>query len=305
MGPGPLQLSAFDGLDAVLSLVSTDLVTRYGQLTKVPLIHCTDATPGFLRKFYGYEVSNKALEEERLAYERAKLILFSSDFMLRQAVSEFGEGYSSKMAALPWGANLDSFPVAPPSKPPLKPLRLLFIGKDWVRKGGDIVIETLQELKRRGIAAELHLVGTRAGEAGSLENVIDHGFLNKNREEDRHVLEELLNCAHFLVLPTRADCTPMVVAEANSHGIPVLITKVGGIPSLVQTGWNGEMLLPEASAADYADRLVALSKDRAQYEALSRNSFEHFKEHLTWTAWAAAVLGILDERLGLDGVATE
>jgi glycosyltransferase involved in cell wall biosynthesis len=88
----------------------------------------------------------------------------------------------------------------------------------------------------------------------------------------------------------------MVVAEANSHGIPVLITDIGGIPSLMRAGQNGEMLSPEAGPREYADRLMALSRDRAQYEALSRSSFEHFREYLTWTAWSTAMIKILKEK---------
>jgi glycosyltransferase involved in cell wall biosynthesis len=295
-GPGLLTPKSFDGLDVILSLVSSDLVEKCSPLTEVPVVHCTDATPGFLKDFYNMKVPADALEKEYHAYEAASLILFSSDFMLERALSEFGTSYAPKMAALPWGANLDSIPTVSPQKPPLKPLRLLFIGKDWNRKGGDVVIETLQELRRRGIFAELHLVGTKAGNAGMLENVIDHGYLNKNKRKDRLAIEALLNSSHFLILPTRADCTPMVVAEANSHGIPVLITDIGGIPSLMRAGQNGEMLSPEAGPDDYADRLMALSKDRAQYEALSRSSFEHFRERLTWAAWSDAVTRILKER---------
>lgn len=295
-GPSSLLAKSFNGLDVVLSLVSTDLVSRYGPQTKVPFVHCTDATPGFLKDFYGYEAHAEAYQKERAAYDAASLVLFSSEFMLETALSEFGAMYAPKMVALPWGANLDSFPTVPPQKPPLSPLRLLFIGKDWVRKGGDVVIEVLRELRRRDIAAELHLVGTKAGEATMIENVIDYGYLNKNNRKDRLVLENLLRNSHFFVLPTRADCTPMVVAEANSYGIPVLITAVGGIPSLMQSGKNGEMLGPEASASDYADRLMALSESRDRYEALSRDSFEHFKRNLTWDAWSKAVISLLKDR---------
>lgn len=297
VGPGQLEPNTFEGLDAIVSLVSTDLVVKYGNRTKVPIIHCTDATPGFLQEFYGDQLPSKAFEEERLAYESAEIILFSSDFMRARAVHEFGEQFASKMASLLWGANLESFPSELPEKPPLTPLRLLFIGKDWARKGGDIVIETLKELKRRGVAAELHLVGTSAGDIGNTENVIDHGYLNKNKQKDRLALEGILNSSHFLVLPTRADCTPMVVAEANSHGIPVLISDVGGIASLMHNGRNGEMLSTEAGAGEYADRLIALSTDQAKYHALCRSSFEHFLENLTWSAWSDAVVSHLNERV--------
>ncbi len=304
--PDACQLSpnSFENsLDVVVSLVSTDLVLKYGPLTKVPIVHCTDATPSFLRDFYGKDLPDDTVEKERQAYESANLILFSSEFMLERALLEFGEHYAPKMAALTWGANLDSFPTVAPQKPPLKPLKLLFVGKDWTRKGGDVVVETLRELQSRGVAAELHLIGTNTNAFGAEKNVINHGHLNKNRRSDWSLMQKLLNDAHFLVVPTKADCTPMVVAEANSHGVPVLITNVGGVSSLMRPGWNGEMLPLEANASDYADRLMALSADPVKYEALSRSSFEHFMEYLTWAAWSKALTNILKDRFVLDGPA--
>lgn len=294
--------ASFEGLDVVLSLVSSSLVPKCASLTDVPIVHCTDATPGFLRDFYQRDIPRDKIEEafesERRAYDSAQLVLFSSDFMRQRAISEFGQSYASKLEALRWGANLDDFPESPPPKPPLSPLRLLFIGKQWARKGGNIAVETLEELQRRGVAAELHLVGVKPGQAPVRDCVIDHGFLNKNIDSQRAMLGDIMNRSHFLILPTRADCTPMVVAEANSRAIPVLITNVGGIPSLMQPGRNGEMLPLGATASDYADRLMELSEDRARYDSLSRTSFAHFKDHLTWEAWSGSTLSLLKDRFG-------
>ncbi|MEE4208059.1 MAG: glycosyltransferase family 4 protein [Parvularcula sp.] len=301
--PSSLTATDFDGLDAVLSLVSTDLVSKYGSLTNIPIVHCTDATPGFLNDFYGYDLPTEVFERERDAYEAASLILFSSEFMLERALSEFGSAYADKVVALPWGANLDVLPSAPPQKPPIEPLKLLFMGKEWARKGGDIVIEAFRKLQSRGIAAELHLVGGKANDVATIENVIDHGYLDKNSRKDRLTLRNLLKDVHFLLLPTRADCTPMVVAEANSYGIPVIATNVGGIPSLMEPGENGDMLSLEADASDYANRLMDLSANREQYEALSRNSFRYFKRNLTWDSWSTSVIQVLHEGLGRDGIA--
>lgn len=294
---------SFGGVDVILSLASTDLVSEYSSLTKVPIIHCTDATPGFLREFYNYDIPDALVEEERNAYDRAKLILFSSDFMLERAISEYGDEYRAKMRALTWGANLDSFPMPPHRKPPLRPLRLLFMGRDWVRKGGDIAIATLLELRRRGINAELHLVGVDTTQVKPIEGVMNHGYLDKNRSKDQIRLQEVLSKIHFLILPTRGDCTPMVVAEVNSYGIPVLITDVGGIPSLMHPGQNGEMLPLDADSNEYANRLLALSDRPQQYEALSRSSFEHFQNNLTWASWSSAFIKLIEERFAYSELA--
>jgi glycosyltransferase involved in cell wall biosynthesis len=67
------------------------------------------------------------------------------------------------------------------------------------------------------------------------------GFIPKNTKTGQALLESLLADAHFLVLPTRADCVPVVIAEANSVGLPVVTSNVGGIPTVVRTDVNGAM----------------------------------------------------------------
>lgn len=295
-GPGTLERKSFDGVDVVLSLVSTNLVPHVAGMARVPIVHCTDATPGFLRDFYGYDVPAERDDRERQAIESAQLVLYSSEFMMDRAIREFGETHRSKMAALPWGANIDVVPAIPLSRLPLEPVRLLFIGKDWERKGGDVAVATLKALQARGVQAELHLIGSGTEEAGHVDGVIAHGYLNKNQHADRAILEKVLAEAHLLVLPTRADCTPMVVAEANSQGIPVLIADTGGISSLMDPGRNGEMLPPGASGDDYADRVMALTRDAAQYERLSQSSYRHYAERLTWAAWSRAAVSQIQER---------
>ncbi len=62
------------------------------------------------------------------------------------------------------------------------------------------------------------------------------GYLDKSRPKHAARLRALYAAAHLFVLPTRADCTPMVLAEAGAHGTPVLVTDTGGVGSLVMEG---------------------------------------------------------------------
>ena len=59
------------------------------------------------------------------------------------------------------------------------------------------------------------------------------GFLNREQ------LKARLSASSFLVLPTREDNCPMVVLEAMAAGVPVLASKVGGVPDLIDDGKTG------------------------------------------------------------------
>ena len=61
---------------------------------------------------------------------------------------------------------------------------------------------------------------------------------------ERDTLYRAFAESHFLVLPTQADCTPLVIAEANAFGVPCLVSVLGGLPTLVQDGQNGRLYPP-------------------------------------------------------------
>ncbi|MEO0363378.1 MAG: glycosyltransferase family 4 protein [Pseudomonadota bacterium] len=282
-----------EGLDWIVTLVSSELIEPVAARGAVPIVHVTDATPGFLRDFYKWDVDPARDAVEGRALGAAGLAAYSSSFMAERAAREFPE-VEGKTAAIPFGVNLDDLPAAPPPKPPRSPLRLLFVGKNWERKGGAVALDAVVSLRREGIDARLDVVGCDPEEARAADGVEVHPFLDKNDPADAAKLTSLFRDAHFFLLPTKADCTPMVVAEANAYGAPVLITETGGIGSLMRPGANGEMLTPGASGADYAERIKALAGDG--YDGLSASSHAHFRERLNWDAWARDLVAEMKAR---------
>lgn len=70
-----------------------------------------------------------------------------------------------------------------------------------------------------------------------------------------------------LLLPSRFDGSPLVVLEALSMGIPVIASRVGGLPQLVDDGRTGFLCEP-ADARDFARRVAELARDRALAERM-------------------------------------
>jgi glycosyltransferase involved in cell wall biosynthesis len=199
---------------------------------------------------------------------------------------------------VPFGLNLEAAPeprldVAAPARG--EPLRLVFIGKDWARKGGEIALGALRWLRAQGADARLTVLGSRppggAAEAGEpgLEVI---PFLDKNRPRDAARFAGILGAAHLLVLPTRADCTPMVVAEANSFGVPALATDLGGLGTLVAAGETGRLIPPAAGGAEWGRQVLEATADPAAYAALRRAAHARYRRRLTWEAWSDGVLEV-------------
>ena len=292
--PGQLDLG---GVDAVLGLVASPLLDRLGQMHHdLPLFHVTDATPAFLRETYGWAIPSEADALETRVVARAAVTVYSSDAMARRAPDDLGLP-GLHPAAIPFGVNLDNWPETCPVKPPVQNPRLLFVGLDWVRKGGDVALAALDRLNAAGHGAELTVVGRCPERHRNHPAVVATGYLNKTRARDRDRLSALYRDAHLLLLPSRGDCAPMVVAEAMAHGTPVLATDTGGIADQIGRGGAGRVLPPMAPPADWAAAILDLLGDRDGYGLASDTAFERSRAQFSWDRWAASLGDLIRREL--------
>lgn len=278
-------------LDLVVGMVATPQLEQLSRQSDLPFIHVTDATPTFLREAYGWAVPQEADRLETLVAAKAAATVYSSDIMASRAPNDLK---LPRLTAdvVPFGVNFDNLPAACPGKPPLSTLKLLFVGLDWTRKGGDIAVAALDQLLADGIDAELTIVGRCP------ERHIDHpaityaGFLDKNRPRDQAKLTRLYTDAHLLLLPSRGDCTPIVVAEAMAHGTPVLATDVGGIPAQLGGDGAGRILPLYSEARVWADAIKDITATAERYRWMSDASFDRASRHFSWGTWANEIHAI-------------
>lgn len=118
--------------------------------------------------------------------------------------------------------------------------RLLFVGSEWTRKGGDFAINIAEAIRRSGRTISLVLVGPRPASNLRLPSYAHClSGLPLGDKDNGIQFDRLYSGATFLLLPSRADCTPVVICEAFSYGVPVVATPVGGIPEMVEHGRTG------------------------------------------------------------------
>jgi len=261
--------------------------------TPVPKVFYTGACFGGMVGFYdGFShLSAETIRHghflEQAALSSSKLVLYASDWGKQTAIENYDVD-PAKIKVVPYGANLESsFTLdeikAQIAKRSASVCKLLFIGVDWRRKGGDLALDVATELNRRGIKTELHVVGLKHL---PLKNIppflIDHGFLNKAIPAQRVKLERLLSDSHFLIVPSKAEAFGVVFAEASAWGIPSVSFHVGGIPTAVKIGQNGHLFSPEAGVTEFSDCLFDLFTDRRRYNELALSSFNEFQSRLNW-----------------------
>lgn len=135
-----------------------------------------------------------------------------------------------------------------------RPMRILFVGYEFQRKGGETLLRAFRALPPG--TAELHLVTRPPAPEG--EGVFLHAGLQPNSPE----LVRLYQTADVLALPTEADTFGIVAVEAAAAGIPAIVTAVGGVASIVEDGVTGFVMQP-GDVETLARRLCTLADDPA------------------------------------------
>lgn len=272
--------------------------------TDKPIVFWTDATfagmvdfyPGFSR--LSSEAVKNGNEIEQSALSRCELAIFSSDWAADTARQHYHVD-PAKVHVVPFGANIDC------SRNPddiekiiagkdRDTCRLLFLGVDWHRKGGDRAVAVADELHRRGAPIELHIAGCAAPD-GLPGYVVQHGFISKETPEGRAYLDRLMLESHFLILPTRADCCPVVFAEACSFGLPSLTTRVGGVPTAIRDGVNGRTFPPDEGIEVWCDYIQSMMASEQEYRELGRAAFREYSTRMNWATAGARVRDLLQQ----------
>ena len=149
-----------------------------------------------------------------------------------------------------------------------------WIGRMTAVKRTDDVLVAFKGLRDAGVEAMLCMVGDgpdrphleqRAHELGLMRDTLFLGY-----QED---VAPFYAAFDALVLPSSNEGTPVSVIEALAAGRPVVATRVGGVPDVVQEGVDGFLVDPGATD-DLADRLAQLARDaglRERMGAAGRN----------------------------------
>ncbi|MDJ0598614.1 MAG: glycosyltransferase [Crocosphaera sp.] len=264
--------------------------------TDIPIIYLSDVTHKLLVETYQLEDNQEEEQWETSAILRANKLVYPSQWAANSAIQDYGAN-PEKIEIVPFGANIDTIPDAQKimDKCGVSRCHLLFIGRNWERKGGKFAFDTLTSLLDLGVDAELLVVGCDPPPEYKHEKLRVIPYLDKNIPEQREKFNHLLLESHFLIFPTRADCSPIVICETNAYGIPVVTTDVGGIPTIIKNGRNGFMLPLSASGQDYAELIKASFSDAQQYENLVKDSRSEYEARLNWQKWAERMYELMLE----------
>ena len=211
------------------------------------------------------DVSQFRLKEKA---RNASAVACISDFARSQVMAVLDPSEWEKLRVIHCGIDPNDFdrPSLPPefsnARDPT-PLRLLYVGRMVPVKGQNLLLDAVAQLRLAGIEVALTMIGQgpRLGElerevrARGLESVVTlPGAVSQD------VIRSYYAEAHVFVLPSFAEGVPVVLMEAMAMGLPVVTTRVGGIPELVEHGESG-FIIPPGRVDSLVDALTHLARD--------------------------------------------
>jgi glycosyltransferase involved in cell wall biosynthesis len=150
---------------------------------------------------------------------------------------------------------------------------LLFVSDrlDSKRKGFDILLETIMRMPESNDSILL-TVGNQVGELSFPQQLINLGKIT-----DERLMSIAYSAADAFILPSREDNLPNVMLESMACGTPVIAFETGGIPEVVQHGFNGVLAPAISSQSLYqAIELFNATKDSFNRASIAKFAHEHF-----------------------------
>nr|WP_246385980.1 glycosyltransferase family 4 protein [Armatimonas rosea] len=287
-----LRHQHFDGL-----LIGAPAVTynHRSLLARQPYFVAIDCTPSQLTgmgDFYNKHQSRigayeRWKEQARCDfYQKARLLFPWSHWAAQSMIEDYGAD-ASRVEVVPPGVDLNRW--AMPERTLDGALHILFVGGDFVRKGGDLLLDWAHKTRKKNW--HLHLV-TRDQVPTQHPNVHVYNHLSPNDP----ALVALYQKAHLFVLPTRADCYSLAGIEAMAAGLPVLLGNVGGIGDIVRDGETGYLLPPNDSDA-LIERMEFLMSAPAHVQTMGTAARRDAEQRFDCEKNVGTILGRIDSAL--------
>jgi glycosyltransferase involved in cell wall biosynthesis len=150
---------------------------------------------------------------------------------------------------------------------------ILFVGVDWKRKGGPVLLEVFEKVLQKHEDASLTIVGCSPKNI-KLPNCTVVGKIKEDQ------VPEYYNKATIFCLPTLREPFGIVFVEAMHYKLPIVANNIGSIPDMIINDFNGYLV--DNNVNEYADRICNLLDDPKKCKQLGENGYTYAQSKFTW-----------------------
>jgi glycosyltransferase involved in cell wall biosynthesis len=253
--------------DALFFHTQKPAVFQWDLLARIPTVLSLDVTPlqyDALGVYYDHAadgdtpVARLKHAINKRTFALSKAVVVWSTWVKESLIQDYGVP-AEKVRVIPPGVDLGLWNAPDRSSVSTGLPRILFVGGDFERKGGTLLLDWFRQAGRG--RCELDLV-TRAP-IESEPGVRVHRTVNGNSPEAR----QLFTNADLFVLPSLGECFGIASVEAMAAGLPVIATRVGGSGDIVEHGETGLLIKPNSTLA-LGQALSVLVEDGAKRRAM-------------------------------------
>jgi hypothetical protein len=230
--------------------------------------------------FFGFKsFSDREIEAARAVQtetlRRAKHVFAFTDWARESVHRDCGVPWE-RISVVYSGPNFEAPDRAPR---PRKAQQILFIGYDWVRKGGPLLLEAFRIVRKALPQAELLIVGPGPGveEPG----VVLAGGIDRRTSEGYERICTIYSEASCLCLPSSFDPFPIAILDAMAFGTPVVAFDNGSRKEAVVAGVTGQ-LAPEGDVEALAEALISILSNVDLRDSMSAASLARSLALFTW-----------------------
>lgn len=228
-----------------------------------------------------------ARERERRVYHTSHGIFVFSDYVRDSLIADFGVP-AERIHTIYAGVNL-----APPAaaaatnKDPV----VLFIGRDFERKGGPLLLRAFAQVRRRVPTAKLIIAGSavRVDEPG-VEVV---GFIDKHSPDGEARLIDLYRRASVFTMPSHFEPFGIVYAEAMHFGVPCVGVNHCAMPEIISHGVTGLLVPPDNDHA-LAQALIYVLRNPADATLMGEAAIRKARRLFRWEVVAGKMAAIIE-----------
>lgn len=232
--------------------------------------HKTNLTyPGYDKKDY---LGDKWIDLEKNIYHNATInFTMSTNITNSIVVDYFCE--IEKVKCVYCGANADISKDQTLDDNRFRYKNILFVGIDWQRKGGPVLVEAFKTVLKKYPDATLTIVGCSPNIDVQNCKVIGRVPIH---EVEKHYKQASLFC-----LPTIIEPFGIVFLEAMANKLPVIGTNIGAIPDFINHGQNGYLVEPN-NPQQISESIISLLGSIEKCRAFGEYGYKIYKDRYTW-----------------------